>query len=483
MGNFSFVNAMNRRQLVRLGAAASSTWMLPRSSSILTAAEIEDPHFYVHIVIPGGWDPTYLFDARPLEFTKAGKLQNFIGKEPEPFFGKNGGTALRTEVSRAFDRFLPEFSIVNGIHMATDFDGHEQGINFIMSGNPFGGDSFMPFLNSGSTRQPLDYIRTGRGNFLVNLTNTGDSALLSVSALKNLLTKLQGQHKASGAARMEAYIEDRFNVAARLPSKIGAAAQKMLGAHGQSQQVFGAFKKMDFKVEQPVGEEPGGPGEAKDDPTDKSADLIIAFLKERIARAGLFIFNTDLNPNLNLDAHDNDSAKQLPEALTTVFSELTIFLQRFKDTPFDRTRSMFDVTTFMVCSEMSRTMRQSGPDDLEKGGTDHNSLTNMAILGGKGIRPAQIIGASDFQTLADMEKPSGAHLYRDRRSDHIMGKPFDFASEMPRNDLPEAYKVSDYLTFNSITNTLMSLFGIKEDKWFAAERNGPKAPIIKSLLG
>lgn len=486
MKNFHFLDAMNRRQLLRLGAAASSTWVLPRSSSILSAAEIEDPHFYVHIVIPGGWDNTYLYDARPLEFTTAKKQQNFLGKEPEPIVGKNGGRTLRTEITKGFDGFFPEFSLINGIHMSTDFDGHEQGINFVMSGNPFGGDSFMPFLNTADAKRPLDYIRTGRGNFLVNLTNTGDSVSLSVPALNNLLTKLQGMDDdGRGASRLEGFIEARFNAAARSQTKLGAAALKMLNAHGQSQQVFNSFKGMHFASDAPKSKpQPGDDSTAaKDDPVDQSADLIIAFLKERIARAGLYIFNTDLNPNRNLDTHDNDSAKELPKVLTEVFGELAVFLQRFKDTPFDNRRSMFDVTTFMVCSEFGRTMRQSGKDDFEKGGTDHNPLTNMALVGGKGIRKQQIIGASDFQTLAEMDQPSGAHLFRDRRSMRIMGRPFDFSTEMPRYDLPAVYQYSDYLTFNSVTNTLMKLFDVPEDKWFATERNGPKAPVLKSLLG
>ena len=52
----------------------------------------EDPHFFLQVFFSGGVDPTYLFDARPLEMTKNKLLQNYIGKEPKLWTGANGNS-------------------------------------------------------------------------------------------------------------------------------------------------------------------------------------------------------------------------------------------------------------------------------------------------------------------------------------------------------------------------------------------------------
>ena len=102
-----------------------------------------------------------MFDARPLSMTKAGKIQNYLGKEPDPWIGKNGVKALATSLIKPLAPFRDRFSVLNGVCMAPSFDGHLQNMNFLFAGKPFGGDSFIPHLNSAETgRKPesLDAI-------------------------------------------------------------------------------------------------------------------------------------------------------------------------------------------------------------------------------------------------------------------------------------------------------------------------------------
>ena len=77
-----------RRDILRFGACGAGTLLLPGASFLAAAAQTADePHFFLLIVLNGGADSSYMFDARPLSMTKAGKIQNYLGKEPAPWTG------------------------------------------------------------------------------------------------------------------------------------------------------------------------------------------------------------------------------------------------------------------------------------------------------------------------------------------------------------------------------------------------------------
>src|SRR5689334_16225532 len=79
---------IDRRTFLRssLGAAALLQW-----APSARARENDDPHFFLEVIVSGGWDPTYLFDARPRAMTAAGLQHSTIAVEPEPWIGANGG--------------------------------------------------------------------------------------------------------------------------------------------------------------------------------------------------------------------------------------------------------------------------------------------------------------------------------------------------------------------------------------------------------
>ena len=65
----------SRRDVLRLGAFGAGTLLLPRGSFPAPASAGADPHFFLLVVLNGGADSSYMFDARPLSMTKAGKIQ------------------------------------------------------------------------------------------------------------------------------------------------------------------------------------------------------------------------------------------------------------------------------------------------------------------------------------------------------------------------------------------------------------------------
>jgi hypothetical protein len=153
-------------------------------------------------------------------------------------------------------------------------------------------------------------------------------------------------------------------------------------------------------------------------------------------------------------------------------------LKGLETTPFDTHRSLFDVTTVMIASEFGRTLRapERAVDDT---GTNHNPHCNSILIGGKGIRPGLVIGASDFRDAG--EKLSRAHLALDPALEKTMGRPFDFATMRPRDDLPDAFEITDYLTIGSVINTLYSVFKVPKSHYRTMVSGAAAAPVLYGL--
>src|SRR4051794_32030558 len=182
------MQSFSRRDVIRLGAIGAGTLLLPGTSPLAAADPEQDPHFFLLVVLDGGADPSYMFDARPLSMTRAGKIQNYLGEEPGVWSGSNGVSTLATRLVGPLRSFGDRFSVLNGVYMTPSFDGHLQNMNFLFSGSPFGGDSFIPHLNSADTgRAPgsLDAVLPTAPVF-VNVNNHSSVVPLEPNALEQL---------------------------------------------------------------------------------------------------------------------------------------------------------------------------------------------------------------------------------------------------------------------------------------------------------
>ena len=66
----------SRRRFLTLGLAGAGTLLFPGATVLEAAEPMAEPHFFLLIVMNGGADPSYMFDARPLSMTAAGRMQN-----------------------------------------------------------------------------------------------------------------------------------------------------------------------------------------------------------------------------------------------------------------------------------------------------------------------------------------------------------------------------------------------------------------------
>jgi hypothetical protein len=118
---------------------------------------------------------------------------------------------------------------------------------------------------------------------------------------------------------------------------------------------------------------------------------------------------------------------------------------------------------------------------IDATGTNHNQYSNTILLGGKGIKSGLVVGASDM--VNPTEAVSQAHLAVDPVLEKAMGRPFDFAAMRPRGDLPEAFRIEDYLTISSVVNTVYSLFGVPDHYNRKMGRDAGTAPVVRGLIG
>lgn len=473
----------NRRDFVRLSLGAAGTMCFPLLSRTARAAFAVqgDPHFFLQIMFPGGMDPTYLFDARPLALTQAGVIQNYMGAEPTEWAGTNGGRSFATRLVEPLKPYRDRFSVMNGVLMAMGFDGHDQNMNFLFAGDPFGGESYIPHLNrlaTGSEPTPLDAVTAG---FLfANLTNGGASVPLSADSAEKLVNRLKQSTPLTATNPLYAFINRRMaaNAAGGGAFSLGAAAMKS----GYDQAPAFASMLTGLQLDPAPAPSPapstGGGGLAPTPPSvaidTRYLSMCLQLFKQGVTRCATFATSTAF------DAHDPKTAASQPDIIGQAAQVLADVFTALSTTPYDASRSFLDVTTVVAASEFGRTLRQKG-NPIDKTGTDHNPLSNSILIGGKGIKGGQLIGQSDTQAAG--ETLSKAHLAFDPVPIKMMGRPFDFATGRPRADLPDSYKASDYLGMASVANSIYSLFGVDPKYWRKLERNATSpAPLVPGLL-
>jgi uncharacterized protein (DUF1501 family) len=457
---------VSRRKILSYAALGGGTLLLPPLAPREAKAAHEDPHFFLLIVLNGGADPAYMFDARPLSMTRAGRIQNYLGQEPFPWRGYNGITTLASPLVKPLIPFRDWFSVLNGVYMTPGFDGHLQNMNFLFAGNPFGGESFIPHLNlaeNGQAPASLDAVSPSDA-LPVNVDNHSAVVSLNPWAAAALAAKLKQLRPVQAGKPvgdpLAEFMRARVRANAEGPGRFAAGAQRMLSGLDGAPAVHRQLAKL-------------VPPHLEADPEQQAVDLIAQCFRQSIARAAIYVL-----PEF-FDVHSAEQAKAQPKLFTTAIARLAEVLEALDETPFDKHRSMIDVTTVMVASEFGRTMRIA-ESPVHATGTNHNSLSNSVLLGGKGIKGGLVIGASDL--ASERAQASGAHRAMDPALEKVMGTPFDFAALRPISELPDVFEIEDHLTIGSVINTVYALFNVSQSRYRALGRNLPVAPVLHGLL-
>ena len=462
-----------RRDFLKVGASSVGCAYVAAQTPMLFGAEATaEPHFFLQIIIPGGVDPSYFFDARPLEMTAAKLIQNYSGTEAILYTGSNGQQTWRSQLMNPLMPYMNKISVINGVHMVAAFDGHPQNMNFLLTGNAFGGEGQLPHFNMTGKKLPLDYLEVGGGFFGADLQNAAGSARLSVNAARNLSEKFRN---APALAAENSVLRQMRKRTANLQNNTSGLAQAswlLDQSLDQTPQVNQLLKNINL-------------AETKGAETMlQSISMVGELFRGGLARSAMYVFD-QFRTGAFIDTHSIESAKNQPKVYGDIANDLASVMKHLSETPFDDKRSLFDVTTVMVCSEFARTMRQSASFiSFESTGTDHNQYSNSFLIGGKGIRGGLVLGATDMESIAACQKEaiSGAHLAVDRENLMAIGKPFNVATATVSSDRPAEYKAEHYLNCASVANALYDAFGCDKKFYRSMERNGPPVPSLKALL-
>lgn len=458
----------DRRDFVRIGAAGAGTLLFKSSHGGAQTSPAKD-HFFLNVFYPGGLDSRYFFDARPRSMTDAQRFVNYWPEEPVLMKGNNGGETWRSTIVNPLMEHQDDFTVVNGVHMLVAFDGHLQCQNYLFTGSAFGGESFVPHLNSVQSLA-MDVIEAGSFND-TEITNIDRSVSLSAKSTAQFSQRLNSLPLLSGKSPLGRFVEERMRALALGDGGFNNAAKKMFNAHCASADLTGRVKGFRF-AESELN--------AGNNSILESMALVREVFRARIATSASWFPGSTQNGGI-LDTHDGARARLMPGVAQGIAADIASMFKFLKETAFDDTRSLFDVTTVVVSSEFSRSLRAI--QAFETAGNDHNPFTNSILIGGKGIVGGNVIGQSNYRSTEEVfAGPIGAHQELDKIGVRPMGKAFDFATGSFTEDMPKTYRAADYLTINSLVNTIYSLFGVDEKYYRVNDRNGPLARIVPALL-
>jgi uncharacterized protein (DUF1501 family) len=462
---------LSRRNFLKYGAAALGGAVLPLRGGW---SQIQEDHFLYVLFLDSAADFTYMFDARPLEMTKNKLLVNHMEQEPTLWTGLNGQKCWASAATKALHPYKQDFTIVNGVFVQPTDMGHPGSIDVFFSGNPFGGPSFLPWINSLNAHlapTSLDGIKKNGSQLFTTDPNHSSLIEMSGSDVASLVNKLNSYPNLSQYPDAMDFVLQRMQAGAQLNPQ-GQWSQG-------SDQLYQNLQKANRLAQELVHL---NLSQLDLNPETQFMQLFANIASKRLGRTALEVSDSlgFQNPQENFffDLHGFTSVGQVQSLYLRTAEKIANILAFFKNTAFDHQRSLMDVTTLVVATEFGRTMRQQF--DFATSGTDHNPFCNSYLLAGKGIRTGMVVGASDFQH--SQEPLSPAHLQLDPHKLCLVAKPFDFTTESPLDVLPTIYQEEHYLTVGSVVNTLLHLFSVPQKHHRRRNEGAEPYPILKSLL-
>lgn len=327
------------------------------------------PHNLLFLELEGGWDTSlatdpWLSDRRPDEKSY---FIEYTTNELIPFQNSFVGPAMKP-LQAYFDRL----TIINGIYISANDNGHEAAKIYMESGN---GQGEYPHL---ATEADLYKFKSPMGTAAGVSVYRGPTnrAILDVESVR--------QAKAIKTLHSVA-IENQ-------KSTDLTVALSNLEQHRE------AIEKFNKSV--------SGQGQNLAD-----LDVVISLFKSGLCRTA--VLRPRMDPDVSLDTHaQHENAHKT--ALEGLLGRVSQILDRLKETPssYEQGQSLLDETTVVIFSEFTRT-----PALNSSRGKDHNPQSNSLMILGPQFRPGKI----------------GAARLVDRRSSKI-GLPYLVGTPLKENE-------------------------------------------------
>lgn len=374
---------LHRRDFLKTGAAGIGSGLILGTVPFQNAwAAPKNPnHFFVQIVVSGGWDITLATDpwtnaVRPKE------TDLFIEYSPSEVLSVTPEMSWGPALSPLLP-FAGNISIVNGILAGQSDNGHSAHQIYMTTG---AGNGTRPesavHLAECVSEGPLGVLASGGRPYL--------------AGSKQMVTDLSALSGVTGSASDELLIDGDASAVEQ--------AKKVLREQGP---LLMTMKTKEAELKELL---------KNDLPTNdfNLTNLPLMFAAFSVGLADMATLS--LNANNGLDTHANHVGAHLT-GLKGVFEKLALLMKLMKSVPFGVSgESLLDRTTFYVTSEFSRT-----PALNTSGGKDHNPLTNSALLMGRGIKGGQAVGASRLIPADQSDVGMSYHI----------ASGFDFATQAP----------------------------------------------------
>lgn len=379
--------------------------------------------FFVTIVMEGAWDVSlslnpYLLSQRPAE-------SEFFIEYTQDQLLPWGRSALGPAMEPLLSHFK-DISVVNGIFMSTNDNGHESLRSYALSGD----------------------VSNERANFAQEVVETLPQDQFGVLTETTISTGLRANHSTdfyiahSSLSGQEDLLADSFVELAQ-----SGILVKVKEAQNNGKKISVAsslFSELSAKYPSP-----GNP---------VNAPVIAASsFKAGLSRAAVF------RPALDLDSHDNHPNDHMNEQQKG-WKYVNEIFNLFKNVEYKAGQSLFDVTTFMVTSEFCRT-----PALNTAKGKDHNPWTNSALLAGRGIKGEVSVG--DSQLVMRAQSKQGIP--------YLVGLSYDFETQRVIESRNVLTSNSDAILPQNILRTLTEAMGLNAK---VIGGNLEKTALLKPLL-
>lgn len=374
---------LHRRDFLKSGAAGIGSGMIFGSLPFenIWAAPKNPNHFFVQIVVSGGWDVTLATDPWT-EAVRPKETDLFIEYKPSDVLSVTPEMSWGPAMSPLLP-FAANISVVNGILAGQSDNGHTAHQIYMTTG---AGNGTRPesavHLAECVSEGPLGVLASGGRPYL--------------AGSKQMVTDLSALSGVTGSASDQLLIEGDASAVEQ--------AKKVLRDQGP---LLKSMKTREAELKELL---------KNDLPTDdfNLTHLPLMFAAFTVGLADMATLS--LNANNGLDTHANHVGAHMT-GLKGVIEKLALLMKLMKSVPFGVSgENLLDRTTFYVTSEFSRT-----PALNTSGGKDHNPLTNSALLMGRGVKGGRSVGASRLIAADQSEIGASYHI----------ASGFDFATQAP----------------------------------------------------
>lgn len=449
------------------------------------ASPDREVRFLFVLYFSGGLAPHYLFDARPRAFSAAGLVENHIRGAAEPtLMGSGHDRALVSPLASRLLEHSDLFSVVNGVHMASSFNGHNENRNHLFTNNPFGGDSFLAAHALDPAAFPLGFfLERSIGARIQNLDQGLELSLQGLLGVCSSLAEPQTEEprvrresQSEPQVRTMSIISNRMEANGRGNGLFSAGARNFATAVKQSTLVKSRMQRVAEIV-------PSGFATSLEERLNVCAALFEAGLTGVVA--------LDITPSAELDVHNPQLAAEQHSTYEKVVQNLETFFRFFRSRTIRMpttagvtdassgdsagVRALSDCCSFLIGSEFGRTFRQTNKP-IEQTGTDHNPHGNSVLIGGAGLKAGRVVGTTDADALGsdggwDSSALLADHAERDPHHLSGLGRPYDFQEGKTLRNAQNLRFDTDpdrFLHMGNVINTLASAAGVHAEHWLTA---------------